>query len=46
MLDGSEGKLEEAETPTVICLIGVNGAGKTTTTAKLGHKLQSEKKRF
>lgn len=41
VLDGSEGKLELLDKPTVICLIGVNGAGKTTTTAKLGHHIKS-----
>ena len=43
VLDGSEGRLSEAESPpTVIVLLGVNGSGKTTTTAKLAHRLQND----
>ena len=34
-LEGSEGKLQPAESlPTVVALNGVNGSGKTTTAAK------------
>ncbi|MGA2245563.1 MAG: signal recognition particle-docking protein FtsY [Verrucomicrobiota bacterium] len=29
--------------PTVVSIVGVNGTGKTTTSAKLAHRLQSEK---
>jgi len=45
VLAGSEGRLHPAaESPTVICLIGVNGSGKTTTCAKLAHHLRGEGK--
>ena len=38
LLDGAEGRVDlSANTPTVICLLGVNGAGKTTTSAKLAY---------
>ncbi len=45
ILDGSEGKLvqnADAQSPSVVCLVGVNGAGKTTTAAKLAHFLDSD----
>jgi fused signal recognition particle receptor len=34
-----------ADGPTVILLVGVNGTGKTTTAAKLGRRLQREKRK-
>ncbi len=41
VLQGAEGTISPAaESPTVICLIGVNGSGKTTTCAKLAHHLR------
>ena len=44
-LTGCERALEPAaNSPTVICLIGVNGSGKTTTAAKLGWKLKQDGK--
>ncbi len=45
ILDGSQGKLAQnadAQSPSVVCLVGVNGAGKTTTAAKLAHFLDSD----
>lgn len=45
VLEGSEGTISPvAESPTVICLVGVNGSGKTTTCAKLAHHLRGEGK--
>jgi fused signal recognition particle receptor len=49
MLDGSPdpGALARAtDGPTIILLVGVNGTGKTTTAAKLGRRLQREKRRI
>lgn len=44
-LVGAEGDLKPAaNSPTVICLIGVNGSGKTTTAAKLGWMLKQDGK--
>jgi fused signal recognition particle receptor len=37
-------RLEWADKPSVIMVVGVNGSGKTTTIAKLGQKFQSEGK--
>jgi fused signal recognition particle receptor len=45
VLAGSEGVVKAAaDSPTVICLVGVNGSGKTTTCAKLAHALRGEGK--
>jgi fused signal recognition particle receptor len=35
-----------AEGPTIILMVGVNGTGKTTTAAKLGRRLQREKRKI
>lgn len=46
ILDGAEGRLGDlAETPEVICLLGINGAGKTTTSAKLAWYFKQQDRR-
>lgn len=45
ILEGSEGEFKiAANSPTVICLVGVNGSGKTTTAAKLASLLKGQGK--
>ena len=49
MLDGGPepgAVARAAEGPTVLLLVGVNGTGKTTTAAKLGRRLQREKRKI